>query len=555
MIVESEPAISDLIGRQALQSVGYQVQVSTDASSAIAKALQWSPDVILADLNLPGLTGKDLMVALTSQGIQTPVIIIAQRGAEADIIQTFRLGASDYLLLPAREAEVVNAVQRVLQQVHDRRERDRLAQQLQQANQELQSRVRELTTIFALGKAMTSITEQAVLFDKILEGAIRITQADVGWFLLRDDTGRKTEKPFVVVAEYHLPPGLGVRLYHPWDDGISSLVAMSGEVLEIHGEALKRFKIAGLGQSALIAPIKAQKNVVGILVMMRRAASAFGTSEQHLLEALADYASISLVNARLFRTVEERARALKSAADAAQVGEKVNNEILRLVKEELFGPSQAALAAIEQLVKDSTIRWRPDQRQAVTTVQAHLLHFHQISEAISPLSLSKAAGERGLSNLTDALHAAIQRVRPYAQRAGVTLTVEIRPEPIPVLAEDRLLAQALDGVLSNAVKFSGAGSTVLLRMEKTADQSAHILVQNHGQALDAKALEQALQTDAPPPSRAATPAADTRFAGLGIRLSLVKEIITRFHGKIWLETPSRNDAIFHIQFPIVRRST
>ena len=244
-IVESDPVVSDLIGRQALQAVGYQVQVATDATSAIAKSLQWAPDLMLVDLNLPGLSGKDLLVALASQGMHTPLIIIARRGTEADIIQTFRLGAADYLLLPAREAEVVNAVNRVLQQVHDRHERERLSQQLQQANQELQSRVRELTTIFALGKAMTSVTDQAALLEKILEGAIRITQADLGWFLLREDVDR----PFVVVAESNLPPALGVRLNQPWDDGISSLVAMSGEPLSIHGEPLKRFKISSLGMA------------------------------------------------------------------------------------------------------------------------------------------------------------------------------------------------------------------------------------------------------------------------------------------------------------------
>ena len=124
------------------------------------------------------------------------MILLAQRGQESDIVQAFRLGAADYLLLPVREAEVVSAVERVLKQVHERRERDRLAQQLQQTNQELQLRVRELTTIFSVGKAVTSITDLSMLMDKILEGAVSVTQADLGWFLMRDDAN----KPFVLVA-------------------------------------------------------------------------------------------------------------------------------------------------------------------------------------------------------------------------------------------------------------------------------------------------------------------------------------------------------------------
>ena len=185
LIVENDPEISDLVGRQALQATGYQTFIVSDANTALSKTLQLAPDAILIDLNLPGLSGKDLMVALTSQGIQTPIIVLSLKGTEADIIQAFRLGATDYLLWPVREAEVINVVERVLKQVRERHERERLAQQLQQTNQELQLRVRELTAIFAIGKAVVSITDQSVLFEKILDGATRVTQADLGWFLIK----------------------------------------------------------------------------------------------------------------------------------------------------------------------------------------------------------------------------------------------------------------------------------------------------------------------------------------------------------------------------------
>ena len=70
------------------------------------------------------------------------MIVVAAPGMESEVIQTFRLGAADYLILPLREAEIVQAVERILKQVHERRERDRLEKQLQKTNQELQQRVR-----------------------------------------------------------------------------------------------------------------------------------------------------------------------------------------------------------------------------------------------------------------------------------------------------------------------------------------------------------------------------------------------------------------------------
>src|SRR6187397_253346 len=98
LLVENDPQISDLIARQTLRSVGYQVDVVSDASSAIKSAVQASPDLIIVDLNLPGLSAKDMIVALSSQGVNAPILVLAGKGQEHDIIQAFRLGAADYIL-------------------------------------------------------------------------------------------------------------------------------------------------------------------------------------------------------------------------------------------------------------------------------------------------------------------------------------------------------------------------------------------------------------------------------------------------------------------------
>src|SRR5215216_4351426 len=154
LLVENDPEISDLIARQALASVGYDVDVVADSTSAIRQALLTPPDLIIADLNLPGLSAKDMLVAFAAQGITTPVLVIARQGQEQDIIQAFRLGAADYLMWPAREAEVLSAVDRLLGRVHEVRDRQRLDMKLSEVNQELQRRGREMAAILSIGKAV-----------------------------------------------------------------------------------------------------------------------------------------------------------------------------------------------------------------------------------------------------------------------------------------------------------------------------------------------------------------------------------------------------------------
>lgn len=373
LLVENDPEISDLIARQALQSVGYQVDVVTDSSAAIKLSLQTPPDLILADLNLPGLSTKDLLVALTAQGVNTPLLVIASKGQEHDIIQAFRLGAADYILWPARDAEVVSAVERVLRGVHDVRDRQRLDIKLSETNQELQRRIREMTAIINIGKAVISIHDQRLLFQKIVDGAVQVSGANIGWLLVRD----QQNKTFLLVAHRGLPDVWSKKMDKPLDDGISGLVALSGESLAIEGDPLLKFRVANLGKSACAVPIKVQNEVIGMLVVVRKEALPFGKPEQTLLEAVTDYASISLVNARLFRAVSE-------SANTSKEREKQQNALLESIRSAIAEELQAAVHPIDMLLTGKPGNLSDVQRQALLTSRAALQRLARAAEKTTP---------------------------------------------------------------------------------------------------------------------------------------------------------------------------
>jgi len=373
LLVENDPEISDLIARQALKSVGHQVDVVADSSTAIKQALENPPDLIIADLNLPGLSAKDLLVALSSQGVNTPLLVIASKGQEQDIIQAFRLGAADYLLWPARDAEVVSVVERVLQRVHDTRDRQRLDLQLSETNEEFQRKVRELTAIINIGKAVISITDQRFLFQKIVDGAAQVANANIVWLLVRDEES----KTFLLIAQRGLPDTWARKMNMPLDDGVSGLVALSGETLSISGEALLKFRVANLGKSVCAVPIQVQKEVIGMLIVVRKEARPFEKIEQTLLEAVSDYASISLVNARLFR-------ALKDSVDSAKHAEKRQNALLEAIRSSINEELHAALYPIDLLLTQKPGQLSESQRQALQTSRAALQRLARAAEKTTP---------------------------------------------------------------------------------------------------------------------------------------------------------------------------
>jgi len=372
-VVENNPDISDLISRQALQPLGYRVTVVKDGSTALKQAVQTPPDLLIANLNLPGLNAKDLLVALASQGMNAPLIVIGKKGQEEDILQAFRVGAADYLHWPARDAEVVSVVERVLRWTHEGHVRARLDRQLKDLNAELQRKVNELTAIVAIGKAVVSITDQHRLFTKIVEGAMQASEADLGWLMLREEAS----KVFMLTAHCNLPDSWARKLKQPLEDGISSLVSLSGETLLIHGKPLERFKVSALGKSAAVVPIKIHNEVIGLLLVVRKKERPFDRAEQTLLEAVADYASISLVNARLFRALEQTAESAKS-------GERRQNALLESVREAVREELEAAEAPIELLLGQKTSPLTEEQRQALQAAQMAMRRLARATEKTVP---------------------------------------------------------------------------------------------------------------------------------------------------------------------------
>ncbi|MBS1248954.1 MAG: Sensor histidine kinase WalK [Chloroflexi bacterium] len=535
LLVEPDPEISDLVARQALQPLGYQIHTSEDAAGAIRQAIQVSPDVIIANMNLSGLSGKDLLVALSSQGVETPVIIIAEEGMENEVIRTFRLGAADYLMWPFQEPEVVSAVERVLKQVRVQRERARLAEQVQKTNQELKQRVRELITLLGIGKTVTSTTDQKALFKNVVEGAMYATNADRGWLLLREEK----DKEFILRAYNNLPKTIAAKLNKPWDDGISSLVAVSGETLAIHGESLGRFKVSKLGQSAIAVPINVQQETMGMLVLVREKAAPFQKNTQKLLAAVSDYAAISLVNTNLFEALEKRAYALKQTAEIAQESERVKSELLQNISHELRTPLNTVIGYISILEEEAS-NLRKKHRETLQEIKEKLAVLTNIIDAVTTLQDAGVSQHPTKVDLKLQIREAVGRFRGNAHKKNISLFAELPPENVYAFADSNQTGKILDALISNAIKFNKENGEVTIRLTKTKDGHPYISVQDTGigipKKLQGKIFDLFYQVDG---------STTRQYGGLGIGLSLAKKIILSQGGKIQVESVPDKGTIVH----------
>ena len=116
LVVEDDEGIRDML-RYNLASAGFSVQEASDGASGLRTARTSSPDLILLDLMLPGMSGLDFCRAVRKNS-RVPIIMLTARDAEVDKIVGLELGADDYITKPFSVREVIARVNSVLRRAH-----------------------------------------------------------------------------------------------------------------------------------------------------------------------------------------------------------------------------------------------------------------------------------------------------------------------------------------------------------------------------------------------------------------------------------------------------
>jgi len=98
LVVDDEPQILRFL-KPSLTAAGYDVIVATTGKDALKAAATQSPDVILLDLGLPDMDGKEVISDIRNWS-KTPILVLSARDREAEKIAAFDLGADDYVNKP-----------------------------------------------------------------------------------------------------------------------------------------------------------------------------------------------------------------------------------------------------------------------------------------------------------------------------------------------------------------------------------------------------------------------------------------------------------------------
>ncbi|ASS77169.1 DNA-binding response regulator [Tumebacillus algifaecis] len=113
LVVDDEERIRRLV-RMYLERNAFEVEEAEDGQEALDKALENQYSLIVLDLMLPGMDGRDVCAALRQQNNETPIIMLTAAGDEMSRIHGFELGADDYVVKPFSPRELVMRVKSLL---------------------------------------------------------------------------------------------------------------------------------------------------------------------------------------------------------------------------------------------------------------------------------------------------------------------------------------------------------------------------------------------------------------------------------------------------------
>ena len=113
LVIDDDENLRDTIG-VLLEREGFRAILAPDGKSGLDQAILGKPELILADLRLPDISGVEICKRLRTSGIKTPIIVLSAVGEEIDKVLLLEIGADDYVVKPFGTRELLARIRAVL---------------------------------------------------------------------------------------------------------------------------------------------------------------------------------------------------------------------------------------------------------------------------------------------------------------------------------------------------------------------------------------------------------------------------------------------------------
>jgi signal transduction histidine kinase len=364
-------------------------------------------------------------------------------------------------------------------------------------------------------------------------------------FGLSDDEARASGAKLGARAALRLAQGLGPEPL----EGADPPTVEEGALRSGRGSGAPEIVAkAGPGFSVLI-PISAQGRLVAFAALgPRLGGEPYRPLDFEYLAAAAGMVGVALENTRLYHRMLESNRRLRDSNARLAELDRLKSEFLQGVNHELRTPLTIIVGFLDALRQSSALDETGRRAVSVSIEQAeklggmleNLLDFSDLEEDALRLEIQWHDPAPLLSAFAAAR-------RPGVVNGLRELEVEIEDGLPLVRCDARRLAQVLDAILDNAVKFTPAGARIALRAARRHQDGADwvaLEVEDDGPGIAADQLAALFE-----PFRQGDGSTTRAVGGLGLGLALAREIATRMGARMIAESQTGAGSTFGLMLP------
>lgn len=497
---------------------GYQVRSVYDGIAAVQTAQTLLPDLILLDINMPGLNGFEVLKRLRENPstASIPTILITAMSELSDVVHGLKLGADDYLRKPFHPQELLARAQSKMK-----------ARKLEET---LHRRTRELEALLRVSEELSQHLEVDDLLNFIL-------------YLVTDLL------PYQVAAIYYLDDQLHIRDYRtqrkdqqaiarlPNDEAIIAQMYQVGRAVWWPGDKplLPQF------ESGLVVPMQHGGRMRGLSLLVND--QSYDDNHLQLLNGISRQASLALHNAEFYLYLEdmvkERTAELESAQQMLFRSEKLASvgRLAASVAHEINNPLLPIQINLDDMLEDIHAGVKIDEEAVVRTQES----VERIRFIVN--KLLEFTGSRQTDN-TDVREIDLNRViqdivalnEKFFRQSNVDIQVELGELP-RFFASKYQLEHVFMNLALNAKDAMPRGGVLRIR-SWADDQDITVEVEDDGCGIPQDMIDNIFE-----------PFVSTKEQGNGLGLFISYGIIEKHNGSITVESEVDAGTRFTIKLP------
>jgi signal transduction histidine kinase/FixJ family two-component response regulator len=493
LIADDNLDLRDYLNR--LLTPHYDVQSVPDGAAALAAARASLPDLVVADVMMPGLDGFELLQALRADPAtrDIPVVLLSARAGEEARVEGLAAGADDYIAKPFGARELVA---RVAARLELSRVRKHAASEREQLIRELSREREQLAEIFELAPAFIAVLRGADhVFERVNERYIELTGG-------RPLVGRAVREVFPELAGQGYFELLD-QVYHTGHPFVGRENRMA---LQQPGSD----EMVDFYFNFVYQPLRnADGTINGVFV--------------HGLD------------------VTE----LVAARRAAEQADQTKSDFMATMSHELRTPLNAIIGYVELLRLGVPDTLAPRTLEKVDRIGSSARHLLQLIEEVLSFTQLQAGGimvdvaRTPLQEIVDEIRAVID---PLAAHKGLEFDVHVDDGLHSVDTDARKLRQVLLNLLGNAMKFTERGH---VRLDiRRVDAGIEFRVQDTGIGMAAQQLERIFE-----PFWQADQTRTRTWGGTGLGLAISQRLVALIGGELSATSEVGVGSCFTLRLP------